>query len=289
MLEIAKCVATGTPLLGKFQSLKGNVLIIDEETGIDELWKRAKMLSFSEDFSIFFHIQCGFKLDNEKDLTYLLSVVRKNDISLIIFDPYVAMHNKAENSAEETAMVMEAMKKFNDEGAAVMYVHHLRKDSVMKFGYAQALRGSSALLGRLDSLIVVKKITDGDGVSDEIQILHEKSRRGKKIKPCQFSLVEEKENEKMVLVDIVEIEPIKRKIEQAMDAISGMFLDEIEELSRMDIILSVKKETGIGEKNISEALRKMVKENLLIEVQKGKMKHYRISLNKKDEGSEAVL
>src|SRR3989344_2210855 len=214
MLEIAKSIASGKPLFGKFPTLKGNVLIVDEESGIDEMWKRAKMLDYVEDLPIFFHITGGFKLDNESDLARLLATVQKNEISLVIFDNYVAMHSKPENSAEDTARVMEALQKFNEVGAGGLYIHHLRKDSIMKFGYAQALRGSSALLGRLDSLIVVRKITSDD-VSDEIQVLHEKARRGKKVPMFQISLTEE--SGKMLFADLVEVEPAKRKIEQAMD------------------------------------------------------------------------
>lgn len=274
MLEIAKSVASGEPLFGKFPSLKGSVLIIDEEGGMDEMWKRAKMLSYSESLPIFFHILCGFKLDNEKDLDQLLSTITKNNISLVILDPYISMHNKSENSAEETARVMESLQKFNEAGAAVLFVHHLRKDSIMKFGYAQALRGSSALLGRLDSLIVVKKISSDD-ISDDIQILHEKARRGKKVPTFQFSLREE--NGKMNISNLIEIEPEKRKIEQAMDAILDMFEPDIE-ITRRDIIVAVKKETGIGEKNISDALRKLAKEKLLVEIQRGKEKHYKLAI-----------
>ena len=282
MLEIAKSVASGTALFGKFKTLKGNVLVVDEESGIDEFWKRARMLGYSEDLSIFFHIQCGFKLDNEKDLAQLLSTVRKNEISLIIFDPYVSMHNKSENSAEETAVVMQALQKFNETGAAVIYVHHLRKDSIMKFGGAQSLRGSSALLGRLDSLIRVHKVTS-DEVSDEIQILHEKSRRGKKEPEFQISMIEE--NGKIFFDDIIEVEPAKRKLEQATEAITNMFDDDTE-LTRVDIITAVKNVAGVGEKNVADAIRKLVKDQVLVEIRRGREKHYKLALNK---GSEAVI
>ena len=274
MLEIAKSIASGKPLFRKYPTLKGNVLVVDEESGLDEMWKRAKMLDYKEELPIFFHIVCGFKLDNEADLARLIGTVRKHDISLVIFDPYIAMHNKPENSAEDTAKVMEAMQKFNEAGAAVLFVHHLRKDSIMKFGYAQALRGSSALLGRLDSLIVVKKITSDD-VSDEIQVLHEKARRGKREPMFQISLTEE--NGKMLFTDPIEIEPTKRKIEQAMDAIAGMF-EEDTELTRKDILAFVKKETGVGEKNASDGLRQMVRDKLLVEIQRGKEKHYKLAI-----------
>ena len=274
MLQVAKSVATGEPLFGKFPSLKGNVLIVDEEGGMDEMFKRVKMLNFSEDLHIFFYILSSFKLDNENDLAQLLSTIKKQDISLVIFDPYVSMHNKSENSAEETAQVMGALQKFNEAGVAVLFVHHLRKDSIMKFGYAQALRGSSALLGRIDSLIVVKKISSDD-VSDEIQILHEKARRGKKVPMFQFSLTEE--NGKMTIANMADVEPAKLKIEIAKDAILDLFEADTE-LPRKDIIPSVKKETGIGEKNIAEGIRELVKEKLLVEFQIGKEKHYKLAI-----------
>ena len=201
-------------------------------------------------------------------------MLKKNEICLVIFDLYVAMHSKPENSAEDTARVMEALQKFNEVGAGVLYIHHLRKDSIMKFGYAQALRGSSALLGRLDSLIVVRKITSDD-VSDEIQVLHEKARRGKKVPMFQISLTEE--SGKMLFADLVEVEPAKRKIEQAMDATLTLFEPDTE-LTRKDILAAVKKKTGVGDKNTSDAIRQLVKDKLLVEIQRGKEKHYKLAL-----------
>ena len=247
---------------------------------MDEMSKRGRMLEYSNEMQIFFHITCGFKLDNEGDMARLVATIKKNDISLVIFDPYVAMHDKPENSAEDTAKVMAAMQQFNEAGAAVLFIHHLRKDSIMKFGFAQSLRGSSAILGRLDSLIVVRKITS-DPVSDEIEVIHEKARRGKKVPTFQLSLSEE--NGVMRFHDYLEVAPAKRKIEEAEDYIAGLFEPETE-LTRKDILAAVKKETGVGEKNASDAVRKLVKEEVLAEIQRGKEKHYRLAF--KEQGQK---
>ena len=270
VLEIARSVASGTPLFGKFPTLKGNVLIIDEESGMDEMLRRAKMLNFSEELPIFFHVVCGFKLDKENDLAQLVSTVKKKEISLVILDPYIGVHNKSENSAEETAMVMEAMQQFIEAGAAVLYIHHLRKDSVAKFGNAQALRGSSVLLGRLDSLIIAKSVTS-DAVATEIQLLHEKARRGKKLPPLQLTLTEE--NGKMIVTDVANVEPAKRKIEEAQEEITTTLLLG-GEMSRKDIMAVVKEAIQIGDKNVSDALRALVENKRIVEVRQGKEKHY---------------
>ncbi|KKR50309.1 MAG: hypothetical protein UT84_C0012G0012 [Candidatus Curtissbacteria bacterium GW2011_GWA1_40_16] len=274
MLEVAKAVASGKPLFGKYPTLKGGVLIVDEEGGLDEMWKRVKMLDYTADMPIFFYIVNGFKLDNENDLARLIGTVRKNDISLVILDPYVALHSKPENSAEDTAKVMEAMQQFTIAGAAVLFVHHLRKDSIAKFGFGQALRGSSAILGRLDSLIVVRQLTNDD-VSDELEIRHEKARRGRKEPVFQIPI--NWDNGKAVFGSPLEIEPAKRKVEVAIEAIAGMF-EEDTELSRKEILAFTKKETGVGDKNASDGLRTMVKDKLLVEFQKGREKYYRLTI-----------
>ena len=280
MMEIAKSVANGKPLFGKFPTLKGNVLICDEEGGVDEMSKRAKKLGYSEELPIFFYIVCGFKLDNESDLARLVATVKKNDISLVIFDPYVALHDKPENSAEDAAKVMAAMQKFVNAGAAVLFIHHHRKDGIMKHGNAQALRGSSAILGRLDSLVVVRKLSS-DPVSEEMEISQDKARRGKGASTFQLSLMEE--NEKMHFQDLVEVEPAKRKVELAMDFIVELFEPDTE-LTRKDILVAVKKETGIGDKNASDAIRQLVRDELLAELPRGKEKHYKLPF--KPEGQQ---
>lgn len=272
VLEIAKSVASGTPLFGKLPTLKGNVLIIDEESGMDEMLRRAKMLGFSEELPIFFHVVCGFKLDNENDLAQLLSTVRKKEISLVILDPYIGMHNKSENSAEETAIVMGALQQFVEAGAAVFYVHHLRKDSIAKFGYGQALRGSSVLLGRLDSLIIAKNVTS-DEVATEIQLLHEKARRGKKMQPLQLTLTEE--DGKMLVTDVIGVEPAMHKIEEARGVIINM-LEAGGESSRKSIMVAIKETVGIGDKNISNALRALVFDKIIIETRQSREKYYKL-------------
>jgi tRNA-binding EMAP/Myf-like protein len=85
------------------------------------------------------------------------------------------------------------------------------------------------------------------------------------------------ENGKMIVANISDIEPAKLKIEQAKDMILSLF--EIDtELKRTDIITLVKKETGIGEKNIAEGIRELVKDKLLVDFQQGKEKHYKLTI-----------
>ena len=91
----------------------------------------------------------------------------------------------------------------------------------------------------------------------------------------QFSLTEE--NGKMTIANMADVEPAKLKIEIAKDAILDLFEADTE-LPRKDIIPSVKKETGIGEKNIAEGIRELVKEKLLVEFQIGKEKHYKLAI-----------
>lgn len=270
-LHLAKCVASGEPMFGRFKTTQGNVLILDEESGLDELHKRARKLGFTEDLPIFFHVLGGFKLDNADDLDELLATVEKHNIKLVILDPFVAFHSKTENSAEEIQQITEAMQRFLAIGAAVLYVHHHRKDSVAKFGYGQGLRGSSALLGRLDSHVVVKKLSS-DEVSDELEIIHEKSRRSKNATAFKVSLVEE--NGKVSFTDTADVEPAKLKVEQAKEAIITM-LEAGGEMTRKDIIAAVKQGQGVGSKNTSDALLALGEEKLIVEARRGREKFYR--------------
>ena len=277
-LHLAQAVASGEPVFGKFKTAQGNVLVVDEESGLDEMHKRARKLGFTDDLPVFFHVLGGFKLDNSDDLGEMLDTVEKKDIKLVILDPFVAFHSKAENSAEEIQQVAETMQRILTAGAAVLYVHHHRKDSVAKFGYGQSLRGSSALLGRLDSHVVVKKISS-DEVSDELEIIHEKSRRSKNATPFKVSLVEE--DSKISFTNTADIEPAKLKIEQAQEAILTM-LEAGGEMSRKDILTAIKKETGIGSKNASDALRALVELKAIVERREGKEKHYKVLTNEQE-------
>jgi len=220
-LYVAHCVATGKPVLDKFQVTQGAVLLIDEEAGVSEFQRRMKMFDFGQDDKVRLFSQEGFKVDNKEHLDALIATSKLCDIKLVIFDPYSAIHSKAENSAEDMQRVMEALQKFNLAGISVIFIHHHRKEHYMDRNpqVAMGLRGSTALLARADSHVYIKKEKEGDSITVAIEQI--KLRRDKKPKPFRAELSIDEDSKIAKFTYVGEIEEAVKKIEAAKEFILG--------------------------------------------------------------------
>jgi hypothetical protein len=127
--------------------------------------------------------------------------------------------------------------------------------------------------------MTARNISKNDDIA-EIQVSHDKARRSKKASMFQFSLIEK--DSKMTVTDIIDVAPAKLKIAQAKEAILTFF-DADTELTRKDIIAAVKKETGIGDKNTSDAIRQLANDNVLVAVQRGREKHYKLASTEQEQ------
>lgn len=260
MMELARAVATGSNFLqhDAMESKQANTLIIDEESGIWEIRRRMELLRFDEHTPIHFYSLSEFKLDNDESVSYLLEICNEYDIGLIIFDPFAAMHAGVENSAEEMQAVMGAMQKFTEIGVTVVFIHHHRKGGVN--GNGLSLRGSSAILGRLDSLLVIEKTEDE--TTQVITLKHAKSRRGKNAKPIKITITQQEENAPIELLFAgVASESILKK-----DRAKLLILEllKYEQLLKEQIVESLIEEDEIGERNINQALKELEKEDRII-------------------------
>ena len=99
--DLSQCVALGKSLFGEFKTKKGAVLIIDEESGVEEIIRRIKLMEFRRKLPIYVFSQRSIKVDNQNNLNKIINLIKEKNISLVIFDPFVAIHSKIENSAEE--------------------------------------------------------------------------------------------------------------------------------------------------------------------------------------------
>jgi predicted ATP-dependent serine protease len=253
MLELAKAVATGEPFLDQMRTKQGNVLIVDEESGVWEMRRRMELLSYSGELPIYFYCQESFKVDDEHDMEALLKIVVDQKILLVIFDPFVAIHSQDENSADGAQKIMESLQKFNAVGATVLFIHHHKKGGGAS---GQSLRGSSAFSGRLDSHITVEK-EEGSHAVQYINLEHVKSRRGQNVPKFRVTLTQgEGVNDPITLLYETVSERDSSKKEQAMELILQILLGN--DLFKADIKEAVMGKVDIGSRNIEEALSQLV-------------------------------
>jgi RecA-family ATPase len=242
-------------MFGKFKTKKGCVLLIDEESGIEEIMRRVRLMKFRRKMPINVFSQNGMKVDNPGDLKAIIELVKEKEIKLVIFDPFVAIHSKIENSAEEMQRVMEALQKITLAGATVVFAHHHRKElESERTNPSQSLRGSSALWGRADSHLEVKKGKENQ--TETIVIIRQlKLREGKAIPPFQIRMGEV--NREVVFEFIGEHDEKKIKAGEEKKQV----LDALKELGKGGVDELYKKLDGaIGKNHLGEILKELKSE-----------------------------
>lgn len=180
LMEMARCIGTGTPFLDRFETSLGKVLYVDEEAHIREIQSRWAMLAGTEGAQVDFMSLQGFKIDDADKRHRLLEIAKRNEYTLIIFDTYRQINNKNENDSTESQVIIDGLREFNREDITILLAHHNRKtqDNGIIRDSKDILRGSNALLGALNSLVAVYGEWKNPELT-ELQIIHAKLREGK--------------------------------------------------------------------------------------------------------------
>lgn len=272
MFEIARAVSCGDKFLNMLPTIQTNTLIVDEESSVLELKRRAVLLEMEESLPIYFKSLGGFKFDEPETVTKLIKFCKRQTIGLVIFDPFVAMHTSEENSATDMQKVMDAMQGLVIAGITVLFIHHSRKGG---FGQtAQNSRGSSAINGRADSTLVVEKTKQGE--QEYIDVKHVKSRRGKPLDSFRVSILQPVDDSTITLACIdSNCEGMQKK-----DQSKSVILDLLREspLHRKELVELVSNTAKIGERNVVQAIMELERANEISSRQDGKQKIYELTL-----------
>lgn len=243
MLEIAKIVGSiqDQKLFNEFvvrdfkneknKSLERKVLYIDEEAGLSEVQRRIKMLNFLPLTQIDFKVMQGFKIDNEEERKKLMDICQDRNYKLVIFDSLIAVHSQNENDSQSAQAIIDCFKEFTRRGITILIVHHNRKENFLASNKPeQILRGSSAWLGGIDSLLAVKKTNENPL---EIVVIHSKLRQGRKKAPA-FKIRMNEKDEKISWEYICAIEDEFTKKANAREKIKKLTTEK--EMTQTEII-----------------------------------------------------
>lgn len=176
MLDLGVCTASGKDWLG--MAIKQcNVLIIDEESGDSRLADRIKMVMKGEladdDVPIFSVSLAQFNLLKRlADVDEMIALIEAVDAKLVIIDALAdIMIGGDENAVKDTQPVFASLRKIAEvTGVAFIVIHHVNKVG----GY----RGSSAIAGAVDTMILIESKPD----SDIVTFKTEKMRDGTPLK-----------------------------------------------------------------------------------------------------------
>ncbi len=209
-LYFAIQVAQGDLVFDRFKTKRCNVLFVEEDTSEFLIIQRLRKLSPNDgNAPIQFLIRKGIKLENRQTTEKLMGLIRDEKIGFAIFDSLIQLHNQDENVNKDMARVFEPLKKITDMGVSVLVLHHHRKengneDTMSWKDRSQSLRGASAILGLLNSHLVVLRQS-----KDRSILRQTKLWEMPEMNPLEFEVSDEEE--KVVIKCLGEREPEKDK------------------------------------------------------------------------------
>jgi hypothetical protein len=178
----ALAIATGRELLGTKVKEQANVWLVNLEDTADEMHMRtlAAMKHYSlkpadvagklfVDGEDTFQLTLAAEsrdglLKNDAMLSAMIERVRKHDIGVVVFDPFVSTHLVNENSNSSIQSVVAMLRKLaRDANCSVMLVHHVRKGNGDDAN-VDSIRGAGALIGAARAARVINRVTEEDAL-----------------------------------------------------------------------------------------------------------------------------
>lgn len=153
----------GGAWLGHFATKGGKVLYIDEESHPTLLRQRYLRLLQTkgltpEKVDVSFLSQQGLKFDDKDSFDTFKGLLMEIRPTLIIIDPFVAIHGLNENSKQDMASLREVFKDLiRDCQVGLFFIDHERKPSEMQVSAAQRQTGSQEKDAVADVKIALSK------------------------------------------------------------------------------------------------------------------------------------
>jgi len=271
-LHIAKCVSHNEEFFS-FPCKGSKVLYFAEEDKEVNLCERLKKLNIQSlaGAQLEFLCRAGFRADEDRWWDFLEYILANGDYAMVIMDNWSFIKG-AINENEESG-VTEVIRKFiqiaEKYNVYILILHHARKSYGVVLDPLDEMRGSSALRNLPDQVFRLRETE----IAGRYAIDVIKNRDG----ASHFSIVFEVNfSEDKVTFDLVSLEKWSElKVEKVKKAIIEIFETEAREMRRKEIIGRLKGFAGEG--TINEALRALVKAEILIKEKAGKETIYRLA------------
>ena len=288
LLEIAKKVGSGHKLFNlpykgitssqeieeqlKFDVKQYPILYLDEETTFPEIQRRWAKLQPPKFTQVDFMSMEGWKIDKEQDKEKLLDLIKKRKYKLVIFDSLIDFHSRNENDATDAQLIIDCLRSFTRENVTVLVTHHHRKEIIGTWknpDLSQMLRGSSAILGGIDSLLAIEKIEE-TAKRMTLTITQAKLRQGKKLEPFRIDILDNKDRTEFKYIKEIKSESTKK---EELKELIVIFLEETGSHYMAEIIEQFLPQQ-FGEKTIKRSWKELKDDEIVILKEKIGTKSY---------------
>lgn len=254
LLDLCLSIAAGVPFIGRDVQQARTLYVAGE--GVSGLRNRiAAWRQAHEGVSIpadgFTLASSGVNLSDDRSVARLVNLVREQEIGVVVLDTLSQLASiESENDASQVATVLRNVQLIREAnpGTLVVLVHHVNKG-------AGAVRGSSALRGNVDTVVVAK----GSSSSFKLSTMSDddgKQKDGEQVKIDGLSLVPMGPS---VVV-------AHQTVPAAADYLKQSILDALGDgpMKRAQIIEAVK-DAGInrGDRTVASALAALVEVGIL--------------------------
>jgi len=277
VMELARCIASGEPFLGRdeFKVKQGKVLYIENESPRREVQRRGRLLNFQSAADHIWLIlsQDNLDLGHSAPVERLYEWVKANNIETIIIDTFRSVSGGLkEEKAEEMRQFFSRFNKFVNDNITVIFTDHCRKTHQME---NKTVPKKEQLFGSQDKLAVVECLImlRNDLGSERVRVHQKKNKSQKECKPFSLRIYDLDEGTiKLEYED--EIDDAAVRLEAAKEQVMTFLAEQEEMTDTRTVVVALQ---GKSPKNAVEEALKSMRESEEIEHQKeGRKFIYRI-------------
>jgi RecA-family ATPase len=263
-MEMIRSIALGIPFLGTFETKKGNVLYIEQETPQVEIQRRGRQLGLNglDNVWMVSSKDDPLNLNDSNIINQLIAHVKSKNISAVFVDTFRSVAGGIkEEKAEEIRAFFNRFRPLVENGVAVVVLDHTRKPGQFEKRTKPMLEQIFASQDKV--AVVVNVLMLGPSEEKNGIVLHQmKLKCGKENDP--FTIIMQDENEggpdqKTYLRYGGEFNEQQLKIDQAKDAIADYLVEQGGEKTAEEIKEALLKE--FGKSNVDSALKYMREHN----------------------------
>jgi hypothetical protein len=259
-LDMARSIVSGLAFLGMYNTKKGNVLYIEQETPQEEVQRRGRQLRLNELDGVWIASSkdAPLNLNNDNTIKQLTEFVNLNNISTVFIDTLRSVAGGLkEEKAEEIRMFFNRFKSLAEHGVAVIILDHTRKPRQFENRTKPMI---DQILGSQDKIASATNVLmlGTSKENNSLTLFQMKLKSGKEEKPFTIIMRDEDEggiNQKTYLEYGGSFDEEQLKVEKAKDTIKVYLEEEGIKKTAKEIIEALSKE--IGKSNVEIALKSM--------------------------------